>query len=307
MGNSIFSLAATGEHCVDHPLEFPDINVPKLLKKHGIKPNKSLGQNFLIDPSALQRVIDAGCITKEDNILEVGAGLGNLTKLLGKYANEVIAVELDSDLLPILLDVTNSFENVHIVQGDILRLDPVQLMPPGGYLVVANIPYYITSNLIRHLLETKNRPARIVLTVQREVAERICAKPGKLSLLGLSVQIYGNTQIVSHIPAGAFYPVPKVDSAIVRIEIFPSPIIPAEQINTFFQLTKAGFSQKRKMLRNSLSAGIHQDPDQTEKLLNEAGIYPQRRAETLSIDEWKSLTSLYFTSIKVSPEFDNNQ
>lgn len=292
---------------MDHPLEFPDINVPRLLKKHGIKPDKSLGQNFLVDPNVLQRVIDAGCITKEDNILEVGAGLGSLTRLLGKYANEVIAVELDSDLFPILREVTNSFENIHIVQGDILRLDPVQLMPPGSYLVVANIPYYITSNLIRHLLDTKNRPARIVLTVQREVAERICAKSGKLSLLSLSVQIYGNPQVISGIPAGAFYPVPKVDSAIVRIETLPSPIIPADQINTFFNLTKAGFSQKRKTLRNSLSAGIHQEPDQTEKLLNEAGISPQRRAETLSIDEWKSLTSLYIMSRKASGNFHVNR
>lgn len=296
MGNSIFLVAPTGERGVDHPLEFPDINIPKLLRKHGIRPNKSLGQNFLIDKSALQRVINAGHITKEDNILEVGAGLGNLTWLLGKHAKKIIAVELDSDLLPILHEVTKSCKNVRIVQGDILRLDPVKLMPPGRYLVIANIPYYITSNLIRHLLETKNRPSRLVLTIQREVAERICAKPGKLSLLGLSVQIYGFPQIDSHIPADAFYPIPKVDSAIVRIEIFPSPIIPAEQINTFFTLAKAGFSQKRKTLKNSISAGMSDSPDQTERMLIESGISPQRRAETLSIEEWKSLADLYYTT-----------
>lgn len=293
MGDSLFPMAPSRECGVDNPLDLPDLNVPKLLKHHGIQPNKSLGQNFLIDSTHLHRVADAGQITQQDTVLEVGAGIGSLTRLLGNQAKEVLAIELDPNLIPILRNVTSSYQNIQIIQGDILKLDLEALLPATGYLVIANIPYYITSNLIRHLLETKERPSRIVLTIQKEVAERICAQPGDLSLLGLSVQVYGQPQILSRVPAGAFFPVPKVDSAIVHIKLFSSPVIPDEQLNVFFQLAKAGFSQKRKTLKNSLSAGLRQDRTTIEKLLLEANIEPRRRAETLSLDEWKSITSLY--------------
>ena len=278
---------------MDNPINLPDLNVVELLKSHGIQPDKRLGQNFLIDSTYLRRVAGAGNITKDDTVLEVGAGLGSLTRLLGIQAKEVFAVELDADLIPILNQVTTPFPNIHIIQRDILQIDPGELTTSTGYLVVANIPYYITSNLIRHLLTGKIRPRRVVLTIQREVAERICAQPNKLSLLGLSVQVYGHPVIISRVPAGAFYPVPKVDSAIIRIEMYPAPIIPADQLDIFFQIAKAGFSQKRKMLRNSLSAGLRKDRSTIEDLLLEADIEPQRRAETLTLDEWKSLTSGY--------------
>jgi 16S rRNA (adenine1518-N6/adenine1519-N6)-dimethyltransferase len=278
---------------VDNPINLPDLNVVELLKSHGIQPDKRLGQNFLIDSTYLRRVADAGNITKDDTVLEVGAGLGSLTRLLGMQAKEVIAVELDAYLIPILTQVTNPFPNIHIIQSDILEIDPGELTTSTGYLVVANIPYYITSNLIRHLLTGHTRPRRVVLTIQREVAERICAQSDKLSLLGLSVQVFGDPVILSRVPAGAFYPVPKVDSAIIRIEMYPAPIIPTDQLDTFFLIAKAGFSQKRKMLRNSLSAGLRLDRSTIEDLLVEADIEPQRRAETLTLDEWKSLTSGY--------------
>lgn len=293
MGDSILSVASPRECGVDNPINLPDLNVVELLKSHGIQPDKRLGQNFLIDSTYLRRVADAGNITKDDTVLEVGAGLGSLTRLLGMQAKEVIAVELDAYLIPILTQVTNPFPNIHIIQSDILEIDPGELTTSTGYLVVANIPYYITSNLIRHLLTGNIRPRRVVLTIQREVAERICAQPDKLSLLGLSVQVFGHPMILSRVPAGAFYPVPKVDSAIIRIEMYPAPIIPADQLDIFFQLAKAGFSQKRKMLRNSLSAGLRIDRSTIENLLLEAGIEPHRRAETLTLDEWKSLTSGY--------------
>jgi 16S rRNA (adenine1518-N6/adenine1519-N6)-dimethyltransferase len=164
-------------------------------------------------------------------------------------------------------------------------------MDRSGYCVVANIPYYITSAVIRHLVEATKRPHRMVLTVQREVAERICAQPGDLSLLALSVQVYGQPQIAARIPAGAFYPVPKVDSAVVRVDILPEPRLPLELRAEFFALAKAGFSQKRKTLRNALAAGMKWNRDDTETFLLDAGIDPRRRAETLSLQEWGELAA----------------
>jgi 16S rRNA (adenine1518-N6/adenine1519-N6)-dimethyltransferase len=173
----------------------------------------------------------------------------------------------------------------------VLKLSPKDLLEQD-YLVVANIPYYITSAVIRHLLESAPKPRRIVLTVQKEVAKRICAKPGDMSLLALSVQVYGTARIAAEIPAGAFFPAPKVDSAVLCVDIYPAPLIRESLLNTFFALIKAGFSQKRKTLRNSLSAGLHISPTDAVDLLTRANIDPQRRAETLSIEEWERLSSL---------------
>jgi 16S rRNA (adenine1518-N6/adenine1519-N6)-dimethyltransferase len=268
-------------------------NVPDLLRRYGLRPDKGLGQNFLIDEAALLRVVDAAGIEGGDDILEIGPGLGGLTRHLASRAFRVVAVELDGDLLPPLREVLASYSNVRLVHGDILALDPAEWMASPGYLVVANIPYYITSALIRHLLEARIRPRRLVLTVQREVAERITAAPGEMSLLALSVQLYGQPRVVAHIPAGAFYPAPKVDSAILRTDLYPTPIIPDSHIPGFFRLAKAGFSQKRKTLRNALSAGLACEPAQAEQFLRAAGIDPQRRAETLSLEEWGQLVTVY--------------
>jgi 16S rRNA (adenine1518-N6/adenine1519-N6)-dimethyltransferase len=278
---------------VDHPLSLPRLDVPSLLRQYGLHPNKSLGQNFLLDETALDQVIAAADVTSQDVVLEIGAGLGSLTSRLAITARSVVAVEIDSSLVPALTQVVGQYSNVQVVQGDILALDPAQLVMQENYLVVANIPYYITSALIRHLLESDPPPTRLVLTVQEQVAERICADPGDMSLLALSVQVYGQPSIVARIPAGAFYPPPNVNSAVLRIDLFPSPLIPPDHLDLFFQLIRAGFSQKRKTLRNALSGGLHIPPSPVEALLKDAHIDPMRRAETLSLPEWRQLTTLY--------------
>jgi 16S rRNA (adenine1518-N6/adenine1519-N6)-dimethyltransferase len=272
-------------------LEAP-LDIPDLLRRYDLRPNKRLGQNFLVDPANLQKVMAVAQVSPGDSVLEVGPGLGSLTRLLAQQAARVVAVEVDAHLIPPLKEVLAGCKNVEIVLGDILSLPPAAWRQPAGYLVVANIPYYITSALIRRLLETRPQPARMVLTVQKEVAERICAGPGKLSLLALSVQVYGEPRLAANIPAGAFYPPPQVDSAIVRIDLLPEPRIPASRLDHFFRLAKAGFSQKRKNLRNALAGGMHWSSAQAEVFLAQAGIDPRRRAETLSIAEWHRLVEI---------------
>ncbi len=270
-------------------ISLPALNIPALVKQYGLRPSKGLGQNFLQDDRALQTIVACAEITLADDVLEIGPGLGNLTRYLALAAHSVTAVELDKLLFPALKKVIAPYQNVRLVQGDILGLDPAELMKSTDYLVVANIPYYITSAIIRHLLENGRHPRRLVLTVQEDVAERICARPGRMSLLSLSVQVYGTPAIVAYIPAEAFYPAPKVDSAVLRVEILPEPVIPAQLLDTFFTLIKAGFSQKRKTLRNSLSGGLGIAPTEAEKMLAAAGLDPMRRAETLSLEEWGRL------------------
>lgn len=267
----------------------PPLNAAAVLKRYGLRADKRLGQNFLQDHFALEKIANAAEIKSDDCVLEIGPGLGSLTRYLAISARQVTAVELDPDLLNPLKAVLTPHPNVRIVHGDILDLRIADLVDQTGYIVAANIPYNITSAIIRHLLEGDPKPRRIVLTIQKEVAERICAKPGDLSLLALSVQVYGSPSIQAKIPAGAFHPAPNVDSAILRIDIYEQPLIADEILNTFFKLIKAGFSQKRKTLRNSLSSGLYIKPQDAEALLKTANIDPMRRAETLSIEEWKEL------------------
>jgi len=277
------------------------LNVSSLLRNAGLTPRKGLGQNFLTDPVVLDKVVEAAGVSHDDTVLEIGPGLGSLTRHLAHAARRVVAVEIDGNLIPILQQVLTSEANVTVVHGDILELNPAELMGTDPYLVVANIPYYITSAILRHLLDSTHRPQRLVLTVQREVAERICAAPGDMSLLALSVQVYGLPGPVLRIPAGAFYPPPKVDSTTLRVDLFPQPRIPASQLDTFFRLAKAGFSQKRKTLRNALSGGLGWKAEQAGQLLQTAGIDPQRRAETLTIDEWAGLTARFLEE-KIIPD-----
>lgn len=272
--------------------EIPPLNAELLLKRYGLRPHKGLGQNFLQDPLALEKIVAAAEIQPTDTVLEIGPGLGSLTRYLAAAAKEVVAVELDQHLLPPLKAVLASYNNVRFIHGDIMELSPSDLITEENYIVAANIPYYITSAVIRHLLESKTKPRRIVLTIQKDVAKRICEKPGDMSLLALSVQVYGRPRIVAHIPASAFFPAPSVDSSVLCIDIYPSPLIPSELLTSFFKLTKAGFSQKRKTLRNSLSAGLAISPADAATLLTNAGIDPQRRAETLSIEEWQRLCEI---------------
>jgi 16S rRNA (adenine1518-N6/adenine1519-N6)-dimethyltransferase len=261
----------------------------KLLEKYHLRPHKGLGQNFLSDDTVLAGIADAAGIPENAPVLEIGPGLGSLTRHLAETAGRVIAVELDKDLVPVLRKEFADCPNTEIVQGDILQFSPDEYFSDGDYYVAANIPYYITSAVIRHLLEGKARPKRMALTVQKEVAERICAVPGKLSLLALSVQVYGKADMPMIIPASAFYPEPNVDSAVVRIEIYDTPLISEEQMDDFFVLAKAGFGQKRKTLRNSLSSNLHISGSAAEEMLRKADIDPIRRAETVTINEWKKL------------------
>ncbi len=275
------------------------MDVRSLLRQFNLRPKKSLGQNFLVDERVLSNVIHAAEIAPEDVVLEIGPGLGGLTRHLCDAAQYVIAVEIDRALIPPLRSVLAARSNVSIVEGDILQLDPVQLLSeylttqlqdyPTTYKVVANIPYYITSAIIRHLLEAEIKPQSIVLTVQLEVAQRIIAQPDEMNLLAVSVQFYGLPHIVQRIPAGAFYPAPDVDSAVVRIDLTPDPRVTVKDLDLFFRVAKAGFGQKRKQLHNALKAGLGRPAEEIDRALRTAQIDAKRRAETLTIEEWGRL------------------
>ena len=291
-------MAASGEHRLDHPVGSHPIEIPALMRRYGLHADKRLGQNFLVDIDSLHKVVEAASLDPQDRVLEIGAGLGNLTRLLATQVSYVVAVELDTRLLPPLQEVLAPFTNIKIIAGDILALDPGEFFKDedsdtGHYLVVANIPYYITSAVMRHLLEARPQPDRMVLTIQHEVAERICAAPGDLSLLALSVQVYGKPRIMARLPAGAFYPPPKVDSAVIRVDMYAKSVIPPAQIELFFRLAKAGFSQKRKTIRNAIAGSLAYSTQSVEALLRSAGIEPSRRAETLDLEEWSRLTEEY--------------
>jgi 16S rRNA (adenine1518-N6/adenine1519-N6)-dimethyltransferase len=204
----------------------------------------------------------------------------------------VTAIEIDRELFPVLQAVTEPFENVRLVAGDVLKIPVETLFAVSGYKVVANIPYYITSAVIRHLLEAKVRPERVVLTMQREVAERILSSDEKMSLLSLSVQIYGQARIASQIPAACFIPEPKVDSSVLVVDIYPEPKLSGEQVDLLFRLAHAAFNQKRKMLRNSLQPVLGGDSEVVSVKLQEVGINPQARPENLALDEWIKLVDV---------------
>ncbi len=232
------------------------LDAAALLRREGLRPNPRLGQNFLQDPEALARIAAEAGIQKTDSVLEIGAGLGSLTRYLAVMAGRVSAVELDQRLASIAAGILKSYKNVQIVRADILGVSPAELGLPEDYLVVANIPYNITSPILRHLLEAQPKPRRIVLTIQEEVAERVCSKPPKMSIMALSVQVYGSARLVTRIPATAFFPTPKVDSGVICIEIYDVPLIPSTLLPVFFTLIKVGFGQKRKTLRNNFTAGL---------------------------------------------------
>ncbi len=267
------------------------------IKRFQIKPKKSLGQNFLVEPAGLNKVLMAAQLEGNEQVLEIGAGLGSLTVLLAQSAREVIAVEIDKTLFPALQDATQAYPNVRNIQGDILECNLNELIGNGPFVVVANIPYYITSAIIRHLLEAHKRPNRMILTIQKEVADRIVARDGKMSLLSLSVQVYADAERFGIIPAGAFYPAPDVDSAVLRLNLHEKPLIDEANLESFFKLAHAGFSQKRKTLRNSLSSGLNKPANEVEILLDKAHIEASRRAETLTLNEWKTLVSVFVDSV----------
>lgn len=265
---------------------FSPLNARKLLQEYKIRPKRRLGQNFLVDPKALSRVVSAAELTGDETVLEVGAGLGALTCRLAREARRVVAVEIDQRFLPLLEEVVGHYENVKLVYGDILELDLKTIVGEGEYTVIANIPYGITSALIRRLLEAEKSAERMVLTVQREVAERVVAKPGSLNLLAISVQMYGKPRIVAHIPAGAFYPKPEVDSSVLRVDVHPEPAVDQTYLPALFHLARAGFGQKRKQLRNALAGGLRVPQSEVTEWLEKAAIPPTSRAQELGLDAW---------------------
>lgn len=263
----------------------------EICRLYDIKPSRSKGQNFLINEKIYDEIVAAANIKKTDIVLEVGPGLGILTTLLAKIAKRVVAVELDdklADFLQVGLDA-GGIKNVEVINQDVLKFNPKELA--GAYKVVANLPYNITSLFLRSYLERANRPDLLVLMLQQEVARRIIAQPGNMSLLALSIQIFADSEIIREVKAGNFWPKPEVDSAVVRIMVNPKKIaaIPTDKIRSFFRLAKIGFSAKRKMLKNNLAGGLHIDNIQAEIMLEKAGISRSARAEDLSVSEWQKL------------------
>lgn len=251
---------------------------------------KSLGQHWLDDEASLLAMCEAARLQEDDVVLEIGPGPGALTRLLTEGAKQVLAVEFDDKLARELPERVPA-DNLEVFSEDILRFDLTRL--PIGYKVVANIPYYLTSNLIRVLSESSNPPERAVLLLQKEVAERVVAKPGKMSLLSVTAQYYWEAELDRVVPADLFTPPPKVDSQILVMRRLAEPLFPGVDTRTFFRLAKAGFAQRRKTLLNSLSAGLQLSKDRVGAMCGEAGIDPKRRAQTLSLEEWHMLYRAY--------------
>jgi len=266
--------------------------VRALLRRHSIQPKKGLGQHLLVDRDALDATVAAADLTPADAVLEVGAGPGVLTVELAARARRVVAVEVDRELLPLLSETTARFPNVEILNADLLTVDPDQVFGATPYKLVANLPYYITAPTLRHFLEATRPPERMVVMTQYEVAQRMVARPGAMSLLSVSVQFYGRATLVTRVPASAFFPPPQVDSAIVRVDVAPEPPLTGAARDRLFALAHAGFAEKRKQLHNSLARNLHESAETISRWLAAADIEPTRRAQTLSLDDWLRLTAV---------------
>lgn len=253
-------------------------------------PKKSLGQHWLRDRETLRSIVDYADLSKIDTILEIGPGLGTLTSELLRRANKVVAVEYDSELAQ-KLPAQFPGKNLEVIHQDILTFNLAAL--PKGYKVVANVPYYITSKIVQRLMTAENKPSIAVLLVQKEVAERLAARPDDMSILAISAQVFAEVRLGHTVPAHLFTPPPKVDSAIVVLKTRPQPLFSGIDEKTFFKVVKAGFSSPRKKIRHSLSGGLGVPKDSAEKLLVRATIDPNARAEALSITAWQRLATLF--------------
>ncbi|MBI2041413.1 MAG: ribosomal RNA small subunit methyltransferase A [Candidatus Nealsonbacteria bacterium] len=304
-------------------------NIKNLLESRQAKPSRGLGQNFLTDKAAIRKIVEAADLQPDDVVLEIGPGLGVLTQELAKRTKKVIAVEKDRNMVEILKETLKDFKNVEIIYGDILKLVPgnskSEALNPKQYLnsnfqnskrgldlkfgildlfrisnlefsafkVVGNLPFYLTAHLIRQLLENvEAKPTDMTLVVQKEVAQRICAKPPDLNLLAVSVQFYAEPKIISYISRNSFWPSPEVDAAILKIISKPQDL-QRPDVRKFFKIVKAGFSQPRKQLINNLSRGLDAGKEKIGEWLMENNIQPTQRAETLSIDDWRNLTKSF--------------
>ncbi|MBE0431079.1 MAG: ribosomal RNA small subunit methyltransferase A [Dehalococcoidia bacterium] len=273
----------------------------QILRQHGLRPRKRLGQHFLIDEAVLERILSAAELRQGDVVVEVGPGLGVLTEALARQGARVIAVELDARLVAMLRKRLAPSTHVRVIHGDILKIAPLQLLEDArsdleadpNYKVIANLPYYITSPTLRHFLEAELRPSRMVVMVQREVGEAIAAAPGKMSLLSVRVQFFCKPAIVCYVPAASFNPPPKVESVVLRLDVYTAPPIDVSDVAGFFDIVTHGFSLPRKQLRNSLAHSLRLPPGQVVSLLEKAGIESKRRAETLSLEEWRELWKVF--------------
>jgi 16S rRNA (adenine1518-N6/adenine1519-N6)-dimethyltransferase len=280
-------------------IELPLAEAKSQLHRLGARAKKGLGQHFLVDRSVLDKIVSAAELASSDTVIEIGPGLGILTEELLKKAGKVIAIEVDSKLASSLEKKLSKFPRLTVLNADVLQLDPRELLESQrNYKAVANLPYYIAAPILRHFLEASLKPRLMVVMVQKEVGQSIAAAPGDMSILGISVQLYGKPTIVDYVPAQSFYPRPKVDSAIVRIEVYPKPAIEVEDIAGFFEIVKAGFSAPRKQIRNSLALGLQLNSAEVVGLLEQAGITPQRRPETLSLEEWAKLHRAFVSKVK---------
>ncbi|MGQ9546877.1 MAG: 16S rRNA (adenine(1518)-N(6)/adenine(1519)-N(6))-dimethyltransferase RsmA [Dehalococcoidia bacterium] len=271
------------------------------IRRFGFKPRKRLGQHFLIDEAVLESILSAAELSAGDIVIEIGPGLGILTEALARREAKVIAIELDSELVGLLKKRLASFSNVKIIQGDILKVSAQQLLRDNlpalevasGYKVIANLPYYITSPVLSHFLEVRPRPSKMVVMVQKEVGDAIAAPPGKMRLLSVKVQFYSKPSIVAYVPAASFYPPPKVDSVILRLDVYSRPPVEVSDVASFFAMVMHGFSAPRKQIRNSLAHSLGMPPNEVASLLEKAGIEAKRRAETLSLEEWRELWKVF--------------
>jgi 16S rRNA (adenine1518-N6/adenine1519-N6)-dimethyltransferase len=258
-------------------------DVRTAMKLAGIRPNKGLGQHFLVDKPSLEAIMDAAAVTTADTVLEIGPGLGVMTRPLTRQAGRVIAVETDHVLAELLR--RDAPENLEVVEQDILAYDLTSL--PTGYKAIANIPYYLTSKIFRLLIESPNPPSVMSMLIQKEVAERITATPGSLSILALSIQYYGRPEIVRLVERHKFWPPPDVDSAVLRVTL-AGPAFPADPAK-LFRLIKAGFGEKRKQLKNALAGGLNLTSDCAAELLVTAKLAPTARAQELDLPGWQRL------------------
>jgi len=286
------------------------IETKGLLRRFSLKARKGLGQHFLVDEEVLELITGASELTPADIVIEVGPGLGILTRELARKAGWVISVELDEKLASILGKTLSSLNNVTVRSGDILKIAPEvlireektkfppQVATPFSYKVVADLPYYITSPVLRHFLEAQVKPRLMVLMVQKEVAEVIAAGPGQMSFLSVSVQFYGKPSLISFVSASSFYPAPRVKSAILRIDLYPQPAVEVGDVRGFFELVRAGFCAPRKQIINSLGQGLKLPKVRVLSLLEGAGIVPRRRAESLSLNEWQRLWQVFTQEVE---------
>ena len=267
--------------------------IKSLFKRYQAQPSKKLGQNFLIDKKVVKKFIKACNLTKKDGVLEIGPGIGVLTQEIAKGAKQVIGIEKDLKMVEILKETMRDFKNIKILQGDILKFKSQEsrVKDQESYKVVGNLPFYLTTPVIRKFLEFKNPPREMTLMVQKEVAQRICAKPPKMSILAVSVQFYAEPEIISFVSKKSFWPSPKVDSAIMKLKLKSQKF----KVNAglFFKIVKVGFAHPRKQLVNNLSKGLKIDKEKLKNWLFKNNIKPKLRAEALTVENWINLTKSF--------------